>query len=183
MVEILLVAVSLAMDSFSSSIVCGSLIESKKDIRLLTIPLSLGIFHILTPLLGWGLGAVFEVIVSSTDHWIAFFLLSIVGVKMIYGALKPPFSQKDKLLNGFQVLALSIATSIDAFVVGVSFAFMNINIIKASFIIGIVNYLLSTTGMVIGRKVKKLVGRKAEVMGGLVLIALGVKILIEHVFM
>ncbi|MBN1168917.1 manganese efflux pump [Candidatus Woesebacteria bacterium] len=183
MFETVLVALSLAMDSFSSSVVCGSLIKAKKDIKRFTIPLSLGLFHILTPLLGWRLGSIFETLISSVDHWIAFLLLNFVGIKMIYGSVNFSPSKREKLLNGSNILALSVATSIDAFVVGISFAFLDTNIFKASITIGIVTYLLSILGIMIGRKIKGLFGQKAGVFGGIVLIGLGIKILIEHIFL
>jgi putative Mn2+ efflux pump MntP len=180
MLNIIFIAVALAMDSFSAAIACGTSIDKKRDRRFLTIPLSFSFFQAAAPLLGWKFGSIFEVFVESIDHWIAFILLSFIGTKMISETNKTSPKKKGSQLNVSRILTLSIATSIDAFVVGISFAFLSINISSAVITIGLVTYLLSTLGLTVGKNIKGVFRKKAGLIGGITLIILGVKILLEH---
>ena len=114
------------------------------------------------------------------DHWIAFILLAIIGGKMIYEALKGEESEEEKTYSNKTLLILAIATSIDALAVGISFAFLNVNILLAILIIGIVTAVLSFIAVYIGEKLGEMFKSKAEIFGGVVLILIGLKILIEH---
>ena len=131
-------------------------------------------------LLGYFLGTTFEGVVTNIDHWIAFILLSIIGIKMV----KESFSKETKNYNDDvsvkTMLILSIATSIDALAVGITFAFFNVNLVLAISLIGIITFILSIVGTKIGNRFGDKYERKAELVGGIILVLLGVKILLEH---
>ena len=134
------------------------------------------------PVLGWLAGRTIVEFISGYDHWLAFGLLAFVGGRMIWES----FSSKDDrrgdtdISKGFLLLTLSIATSIDALAVGLSFAFLKINIILASSTIGIVAFLVTTIGFVLGRKAGSLIGKRAEIVGGVILLGIGLRIILEH---
>ena len=133
------------------------------------------------PLIGWILGNGFSSYIEKFDHWIAFILLSIIGGKMIYEAIHPDEDGDDEVDTGMKrMFILAIATSIDALAVGVSFAFLNVNIITAVLIIGIITLVTSAIGVIIGKIFGDLFSGKAEMVGGVILILIGVKILLEH---
>ena len=139
----------------------------------------LSVFQGSMPLIGWILGIQVKDYILQIDHWLAFILLSAIGVKMIYESFKE--DKKDFNPTRFIVAAgLAFATSIDALVVGVSFAFIEINIITSSLIIGSMTFLVSMTGIFIGKKANGLTGNKIEFLGGIILMGIGIKILLEH---
>ena len=180
-VELLFLAVGLAMDAFAVS-VCKGL--SAKEYRLrhsLTAGAYFGGFQALMPLLGWLLGSQFESVIKSIDHWIAFGLLGLIGANMVREA----FGKAEEVNASFSpkaMLPLAVATSIDALAVGVTFAFLDVNIWLAVALIGSVTFAISAAGVKVGNVFGARFQSKAELAGGIILILLGVKILIEHLF-
>jgi len=180
--EIFLIAVGLAMDAFAVSISAGTL-SSMKDFRsTVRLAFHFGIFQFLMPVAGWFLGSSIQGYVESVDHWIALVLLSYIGIKMVYESFKKEESQKGNPSKGKNLVILSVATSIDALVVGFTLAMLDVNIWYPSILIGIITAGLSFAGIWIGKKLGAKLGRTMEVVGGLILIAMGIKILIEHLF-
>ena len=181
LLEIVLIAVCLSMDAFAVSITIGLSVDKPKIKEFLLPGIYFGSFQALMPLLGYLSGSYFANRIQNLDHWVAFVLLGAIGGKMI----KESFSQKEENLaeNPFQIfkmLLLAIATSIDALAVGITFAFFEINILHAIIIIGITTFCISTGGVKIGNIFGTKFQSKAEFIGGAILIALGFKILIEH---
>ncbi len=179
--SILVIAVGLAMDAFAVSVASG---VSIKDIGLrqtLTIAASFAIFQALMPIIGWSAGLSFRTYIAAYDHWIAFILLAGIGARMIYEARK---LEKDEdvetVMSGGRLLLLSIATSIDALAVGLSFSILNITILTPALIIGFITGGMSHGGIIIGSKVGHLFEGKIEIVGGIILILIGLKILLEH---
>ncbi len=133
------------------------------------------------PVVGWRIGTSLRDFISSVDHWIAFGLLLLVGCKMIYEAITAkPDEREINSLSFYFILVLSIATSIDALAVGVSFALLGVPIIMPIIVIGSITFLLSFLGFVAGSKFGRLLGKKVEIAGGIVLISIGIKILVDH---
>ena len=180
-VELLFLAVGLAMDAFAVS-VCKGL--SAKEYRLrhsLTAGAYFGGFQAQMPLLGWLLGSQFESVIKSIDHWIAFGLLGLIGANMVREA----FGKAEEVNASFSpkaMLPLAVATSIDALAVGVTFALLDVNIWLAVALIGGVTFAISAAGVKVGNVFGARFQSKAELAGGIILILLGVKILIEHLF-
>ncbi len=180
-IELFVLAVGLSMDAFAVSICKGLSVQRLRPRHALIAGAYFGGFQALMPLIGWLLGRQFEELIKSIDHWIAFALLTIIGANMIREAFG-----KDEELNGSfsfkTMLPLAIATSIDALAVGVTFAFLEVQIVPAILLIGAMTFAISAagvkTGNVFGTKYKS----KAELAGGIILILLGIKILIEHLF-
>ncbi len=167
------------MDAFAIAI-CKGLSMNKLEVKkMIIIGLYFGIFQALMPLLGFSLGISFQGLVSSVDHWISFALLLIIGINMIIEVFKEEKKQNEKLNFG-EMIALAIATSVDAFAVGVTFAFLDINIVLASSIIGLTTFILSMLAVFIGNKFGKFSSKKAEVLGSIILISMAFKILLEH---
>lgn len=177
---ILAIAVGLAMDAFSVSIAYGISAKCKNTNNALTMASSFGAFQAFMPVLGWFAGVKMLDFIAGFDHWLAFALLLLIGCKMIYESTKPEAQRKTKPLNTCVLLVLSIATSIDALAVGLSFAFLKVSIITPIIIIGATTFTLSFGGAVLGDKLSRFKPNKIEILGGLILIAIGAKILIEH---
>ncbi len=174
-------AVGLAMDAFSVSITRGMLLKCNLKYAL-TIAIFFGGFQALMPVAGWLAGEQLATVVQLWAPWIAFILLALVGGKMIYEGLRE--DDNDDVCRVFSIrdiLVLSVATSIDAFAVGVTFAFLNTPILLPIVIIGLVTFLLSFMGVYLGKRVGHLFGSKIEVLGGLILIGIGFKILLENI--
>ena len=182
LLSILLIAVGLAMDAFAVSITCGLTLKNLKVKHAFTIALSFGFFQGVMPIIGWLAGVGFRDFISTIDHWIAFGLLVVIGGKMVYESSKLEFSEKNRELSWAFLLLLSIATSIDAFAVGLSFSFLKVEIITPSCIIGVVTFILSMVGVVIGKKVGPFFEKKIEAFGGIILIFIGFKILLTHLY-
>ncbi len=179
-IELLLVSVALAMDAFAVSICKGVKMTSIKKLQVVIIALFFGVFQMLMPILGWLVGMKFESYIKEFDHWIAFILLSILGIKMIIETFK---KTDDEVKNHFdlkELFVLAIATSIDALAVGITLAFLDINIFLASLTIGLVTFVLCVIGVLIGKFVRGKLNNKAELLGGIILILIGTKILLEH---
>lgn len=178
--EIIFISIGLAMDAFAVSVCKGLSMKKRKIKKIITIALYFGIFQALMPTMGYFLGSAFSNIVEKVDHWIAFILLALIGINMIREAL----SNEEEGINGktdFKtMLILAIATSIDAFTIGITFAFFKVNLLLAVSMIGIITFTLSFIGVLIGKKFGNRFGNKAEIFGGIILILMGLKILLEH---
>ncbi|MCH5251922.1 MAG: manganese efflux pump [Lachnospiraceae bacterium] len=178
--ELLLLAVGLSMDAFAVSI-CKGLSVSKLKIRhAFIVGVYFGGFQAAMPLIGYLLGKQFQALIVSVDHWIAFGLLLLIGANMIREALSEEEEEGNASFAFRTMLPLAVATSIDALAVGVTFAFLEVSIFPAISVIGITTFLLSAAGIKIGNIFGAKYQKKAEIFGGVVLILLGVKILLEH---
>ena len=178
-ISILLIAVGLAMDSLAVSISGGIVMRPFCMRQSLRLALTMGIFQGGMTLLGWLMGVSFSSYITAFDHWIAFILLGFLGGKMIYES----FGEEETTISSFStktLLTLGVATSIDALAVGVSMAFLITSIYFPAFIIGFVTFALSLIGVISGYRFGKIKGINVELFGGIILIAIGVKILIEH---
>lgn len=178
--EIILLGLGLSFDTFAVSVSAGLLKNTIKFWQGVRIAIILAFFQALMPLLGWFGGSQVAEYISHIDHWIAFGLLSAVGLKMIIESFKADEDKKtNPLLFKVQIL-MGIATSIDALAVGVSLAFIEAKIVLSIIIIGIVTFLAAMVGMIIGKCVNCRFGKRVEIIGGLILIGIGIKILVEH---
>ena len=178
-ISILLIAVGLAMDSLAVSISGGIVMRPFCMRQSLRLALTMGIFQGGMTLLGWLMGVSFSSYITTFDHWIVFILLGFLGGKMIYES----FGEEETTISSFStktLLTLGVATSIDALAVGVSMAFLKTSIYFPAFIIGFVTFALSLIGVISGYRFGKIKGINVELFGGIILIAIGVKILIEH---
>ena len=180
-VELLLLSIGLAMDAFAVSVCKGISMKKMNWKKAIIIGLYFGGFQALMPTIGYFLGSAFQSLITSIDHWIAFILLGIIGGGMI----KEAFEDDKENVNddvGFKtMIILAIATSIDALAVGITFAFLNVNLILAVSLIGIITFIISVIGTKIGNRFGDKYERKAEMVGGIILIFLGIKILLEHI--
>ena len=172
------------MDAFAVSICKGIKMTSKKNWHIIVIALFFGGFQMLMPIIGWFLGSRFESYITSFDHWIAFILLLIIGGKMIFESFKKD-SDDEELVTKFdvkEIFVLAIATSIDALAAGVTLAAVDTPILFSSAVIGITAFLFSFGGVFIGKKFGGFLGSKAECIGGIILILIGIKTLVEHLY-
>lgn len=187
--SLLVTSVGLAMDAFAVSVVSGVAEREMKAAHMLRIAAAFGVFQAAMPLLGWLGGVTLSSLIERWDHWIAFVLLGFIGGKMIYEVYKKPDGQKEHPFRGHEwgtLLAMSIATSIDALVTGVVLpTIIAANAAKACIsacmLIGAVTFLLCLAGILIGKKCGAMFKRSASVLGGLCLIGIGVKILLESI--
>lgn len=179
-IEIFLLGVGLAMDAFAVSICKGLSMKKMEWKKAIVIALYFGVFQALMPVVGFLLGVGFEEKITSIDHWIAFGLLSIIGINMIREAFDDKENEENDSVDFKSMIVLAVATSIDALAVGVTFAFLRVNVILAVAIIGIVTFIISMCGVKIGNVFGDKYESKAEVAGGVILILLGLKILLEH---
>ncbi|CEN81397.1 membrane protein [[Clostridium] sordellii] len=195
LVSVLLTSFALSMDAFAVSITKGMTMKNITKKIAFKIAFFFGLFQGGMPLIGWLLGISFEKYIKTFDHWIALILLSFLGIKMIYESIKE--NKKDEVamdleINGLSqntstvdiktkdLLVLSVATSIDALAVGVSFAFLNISIIEVVTSIAIITFLVCFTGVLIGKKIGPILKNYAEIIGGIILIFIGLNIFNEH---
>lgn len=179
-VEIILISIGLAMDAFAVSICKGISMNKMNWKKSFIIALYFGGFQALMPLIGYLLGISFESVVTSIDHWIAVILLSVLGLKMIKESFDDCSDSENDDVSFKTMIVLAIATSIDALAIGITFAFLNVNIVLAVALIGIITFVLSMIGTKIGNRFGNKYGSKAEILGGTILILLGIKILLEH---
>ncbi|NCC36355.1 MAG: manganese efflux pump [Chloroflexia bacterium] len=181
--ELVFTAVALSMDAFAVSTCKGLNMRNLNWRQALVIGLFFGGFQALMPLAGWFLGKQFEAFITSVDHWLVFALLALIGGKMIFDSLKNEAEDgcpaKDKL-NLKELVGLSFATSIDALAVGISLAFLNVRILPSVACIGITTCLLSVAGVAIGQRFGAKYQSKATLFGGVVLVLIGLRILLEH---
>lgn len=181
LVELFLIGLSLSMDAFAVSICKGLSVGEIKPKHMILAGAWFGGFQALMPLIGYFLGSTFEQYVTNYDHWVAFALLAVIGGSMIKES-KDKDSDQNASFAFMTMLVLAVATSIDALAVGITFAFLKVNIIVAGSIIGVTTFVCSAAGIKIGSVFGIKYKSKAELFGGIVLIALGTKILIEHLF-
>ena len=184
-IELFLLGIGLAMDAFAVSVCKGLGMRRLNKKQALIIGLYFGGFQALMPLIGWLLGSQFQKYITSIDHWIAFILLGFIGGKMMIEAIREWNEEEtvdvvDAPLDHKNMLVLAVATSIDALAVGITFAFLDTPIIEAITIIGITTMIISIIGVVVGNFFGSRYKSKAEFIGGLILILLGLKILLEH---
>ena len=178
--ELLLLGVGLSMDAFAVSVCKGLAVQRADKKTALVCGLWFGFFQALMPVIGFFLGRIFADAIEAVDHWVAFGLLSIVGVNMIKEALEEGESDADPDLSARAMLPLAVATSIDALAVGVSLAMAEVNIWTAVTLIGVTTFLLSAAGVKVGAAFGVRFKSRAELAGGLILMGMGVKILVEH---
>jgi len=179
----LLIALGVAMDAFAVAITCGVVLVYNKIRAALKVAFFFGTFQALMPIIGWSAGSEFRTFITGFDHWIAFILLAFIGCKMIFESFSSePKKISADLLNLQVLLFLAIATSIDALAVGLSFAFWDVSILRPVVAIGLVTFSLSFLGVLIGNHFVDFLENKAEIAGGLVLIGIGVKILLDSLF-
>jgi manganese efflux pump family protein len=182
---IIIIAIGLAMDAFAVAIGSGVVIGKITGRQIFRLGFHFGLFQAFMPVLGWLAGRTVHTYIERWDHWIAFGLLSLIGGKAIYSALNEnnenEFDKHDPS-KGVSLILLSVATSIDAFAVGLSFAVLSVSIWYPCLIIGVITSALTILGMFLGSRLGAKFGRKMETVGGLVLILIGFKILFEHLF-
>lgn len=168
------------MDAFAVSVCKGLAMPKCTFKKAAIVGLWFGGFQALMPAIGYVLGAQFQETIASIDHWIAFVLLALIGGNMIHEALDNDEEEADASLNVKTMFLLAVATSIDALAIGITFAFLKVNIIPAVCFIGIVTFIISFAGVKIGNVFGARYKNKAEIVGGIILILLGLKILLEH---
>jgi len=184
LLTIIIIAVGLAMDAFAVAIASGSAYKQLKIKHAFRLAVFFGGFQAIMPLIGYFAGITVKEYCADYDHWVAFILLNAVGIKMIYESFKiSPTKKGFDPSNILVLLALSVATSIDALAVGITLSFITNSIVIAVIIIGLITFAFSYLGVLIGRKLGHFFENKIEAAGGLVLIALGLKILIQHLFL
>ena len=176
------IAIGLAMDAFAVAIGAGLQLCDVTKRQTFRLAWHFGLFQAFMPILGWLAGLTLVEYIEPVDHWIAFGLLAFIGGKMIYEALKHQDEGVDRCdpTKGWRLVMLSIATSIDALAVGLSLAVLGVSIWWPALVIGVVAGVLTIVGLELGCRFGSLLGRRMEVVGGLILIGIGVKILVEH---
>ena len=180
LIELFLIAVGLSMDAFAVSVCKGLAMPKCTFKKAAIVGLWFGGFQALMPAIGYILGAQFQETIASIDHWIAFVLLALIGGNMIHEALDNDEEEADASLDVKPMVLLAVATSIDALAIGITFAFLKVNISPAVCFIGIVTFIISFAGVKIGNVFGARYKNKAEIVGGVILILLGLKILLEH---
>lgn len=179
--EIILIAVGLSMDAFAVSVCGGLAIKNVKIKDAVKTGLFFGGFQALMPVLGYFLGSSFKNLISDYDHWIALLLLGAIGGKMIYEGVKGECDvYGSDFLKFKRLLFLAVATSIDALAVGITFSVINVSLLFPAVIIGLTTFIFSFNGIYIGKKFGCYFGKSVEVVGGIILIGIGIKIVIEH---
>lgn len=182
-IEIALIGVGLAMDAFAVSICKGLAMRRMNYKKAIIIAAFFGVFQALMPALGYVLGTTFANKIAAIDHWIAFILLALIGANMIKEALSSDDDEcQDDSLRLGDLIMLSIATSIDALAVGIIFAFFNVSLLLSVSMIGIITFIICVIGVKVGNVFGEKYKSKAELAGGLILIVMGAKILIDHLF-
>lgn len=180
LIELILLSIGLALDAFAVSIASGSRIADKRgSVRL---AFHFGLFQFLMPVAGWFLGWQVVRYIIQVDHWIAFILLAAIGAKMIYESFETEETEKGDPSKGKNLVMLSIATSIDALVVGLSLAMLKIDILYPSVIIGLTAGILSLLGIILSKILSDRVGKRMEIIGGIILIGIGARILVQHLY-
>ncbi len=178
--SIVVIAVGLAMDAFAVAICKGLSMKKMSWRKGLIVGGYFGFFQAFMPLLGYMLGVGFHEKVTQVDHWFAFVLLSAIGINMIKEALSKEEECKNDSVNFKEMVVLAVATSIDALAVGITMAFLEVNVISAILLIGIITFVISVIGVKIGNVFGDKYEKKAEFIGGIILILMGTKILLEH---
>jgi putative Mn2+ efflux pump MntP len=182
--SVLLIAVGLSADCFAVALGGSIAMKSLSRLQVFRAAIAFGLFQALMPVLGWLIGQTVVELIADYDHWVAFILLALVGGRMLWESFRHRDGRAEHtdVTKGLPLLVLSLATSIDALAVGLTFPFLEVNILMASPTIGVVAFLATAVGFLLGRKVGELVGRRAAAVGGLLLIAIGLRILLTHIF-
>ena len=178
--ELLLLSIGLGMDAFAVSVCKGISMKKMDWKKAIIIGLYFGGFQALMPVIGYYLGSAFESLITSIDHWIAFILLGIIGGKMIKDSFGDESENCNDDVSFKTMIVLAIATSIDALAVGITFVFLKVNLILAISMIGVITFILAIVGTKVGNRFGDKYEKKAELVGGVILILLGIKILLEH---
>jgi len=181
---VLLIALGLSADCFAVALGGSIAMKSFSRLQVLRAAVAFGLFQALMPVVGWLIGQTVVDLIADYDHWVAFGLLAIVGGHMIWESFRhrDGRAKGTDITRGWPLVVLSFATSIDALAVGLTFPFIEVNVAVASPTIGAVAFVATVVGFVLGRKVGELVGRRAAAAGGLILIAIGLRILLTHLF-
>lgn len=181
-ISLIFLALAMSTDAFAAAIGKGASLHKPHFIEALRTGLIFGVIEAITPLIGWSIGQVATNYVESWDHWIAFTLLLVLGLHMIYNGVKHEDAEEEKPnQHSFLILAVTaFATSIDAMAVGLGLAFVNVNILVAASAIGLATTVMVTIGVMLGRVLGTVVGKRAEIIGGIVLMLVGATILYEH---
>jgi putative Mn2+ efflux pump MntP len=181
-ISLIFLALAMSTDAFAAALGKGASLHKPRFIEALRTGLIFGVIETITPIIGWGIGQVATQFVKSWDHWIAFTLLLVLGFHMIYNGIKhDEVGQEKPDQHSFFILAITaFATSIDALAVGVGLAFVDVNILVAGLAIGVATTFMVTIGVLLGRALGTLVGKRAEIVGGIVLMVVGSTILYEH---
>ncbi|MEJ2739079.1 MAG: manganese efflux pump MntP family protein [Dehalococcoidia bacterium] len=181
-ISILIIAIGLSADCFAVSISGSVTIQRTTPLQIIRTAFTFGLFQAIMPVIGWLIGRNLVTFVADYDHWIAFALLLLIGSRMIWESIHDHEDKKRKtdITRGLTLLTLAVATSIDALAVGLTFAFLHISIALASSTIGIVAFIVTISGFLLGKKLGQLIGKRAEIIGGIVLIAIGIRILLSH---
>ena len=180
LLELFIIAVGLSMDAFAVSICKGLSVSKMKLGHALTCGIYFGGFQALMPAAGYLLGSQFEALITRIDHWIAFILLGIIGINMIRESREEDEDKLDSSFGAKAMFPLAVATSIDALAVGVTFAFLKVNIVWAVTFIGVVTFIFSAVGVKVGNVFGMRYKARAELAGGVILVLMGCKILLEH---
>ena len=181
LVTAVLIGIGLAMDCFAVSLAAGASNPVSRIKTAIILASFFGFFQFGMTLLGWGLSSGFAMFISAYDHWIAFFLLLVIGIRMIReGFESPEDGVPADILRPATVTLLALATSIDACAVGISFAVLDISPLLPAVIIGVVSLLFSVIGVLSGTRLERLLGRRVDILGGVILILLGINVLREH---
>ncbi len=183
LLDILMIAVALAMDAFTVALAVGLHLSARGRVaprQYFRLSFHFGLFQFLMPIVGWAAGTTIRQYIESFDHWIAMVLLSYIGIKMIREARRQDEYTRDDPTRGMSLIVLSVATSIDALAMGLSLALLGVGIVYPSVIIGIVAAAFTFSGLFLGRKLGMRWRSKIAVLGGLILIGIGVKIVLEH---
>ncbi len=178
------IAVALAMDAFAVALGVGVTVSPLTGRHYFRLGFHFGLFQALMPIIGWLVGRTVQQYIVDYDHWIALTLLTLIGGHMIYAALQPESDEHKPQdpTRGFSLILLSVATSIDALAVGLSLAMLNVSVWFPALIIGLVACLFTLIGLRIGRRIGEDWGPRVEIVGGIILILIGIKIVIEHTF-
>jgi putative Mn2+ efflux pump MntP len=180
-VSILLIALGLSADCFAVTLSASCTNRNFTRLQIFRVAGFFGFFQALMPLLGWLAGRKIVDLIANFDHWVALGLLVFVGGKMLWEAFHHEENEKPvDISHGWMLFTLSVATSLDALAVGLAFAFENVNIWLAISVIGSVSFIIAGIGFLIGRKVGEVFGKRAELIGGLILIGIGIRILLTH---
>lgn len=179
-IEIALIALALSIDAFAVSMAAAAAGRVQGRRAVFRLSFHFGLFQFLMPIIGWAAGATLESYIASFDHWIAFLLLMVVGVRMLIPSDESKVLQIDDPSRGLMLVTLATATSIDALAVGLSLAMLGVSVWLPSVVIGLVAGGMSLVGIILGSRMQVRLGRKAEILGGIILIFIAIRIVVEH---
>lgn len=181
LITFLLIGIGLSFDSFAVSVSCGLMRREIRFFQAAVVASSLAFFQAFFPVIGWLIGSSVKNLIASVDHWIAFGLLAFIGIRMIIEGIRPDGTLKNfNPFNPKVLIGLSVATSIDALVVGLSFGFLDVPILFPVFVIGAVTFIASMLGMLFGKNIPAKRSHQSLIVGGIILTLIGVKIMVEH---